>query len=327
MPLKSLLAVLCVIVPLLFCQLSAAQNLTADSIIVKQPYDSEILKQGSILKLSQQDSYADTIQYFAERSQIAEREAIYKRWKKNFPPPMVHSRVNLESVRSDQLLRLHQQNDWKFYLSFFLLAVLALIRYSYSREFDELSSVFKNWGPSQQMYRELGTGASFGTVLLNLFSAGVLSFYVFLLLYRYDAIEVTPAWVLMLLSVAAVSAFLLARYASLKVTSLLLPFKKEIALYNYYEIQINQTMSVWLFPLTLLIAFAKSPLDEYALYASFLVLLWFILCRYIKGFNIGLNYFGRHLFHFLLYICALEIAPVVIIIRLILNLAPLSFSY
>ncbi len=304
-----------------------AQDSSTDTLIKKPKGISEIINGDGELQDSARPFFADTNIKQSVLSIIEKREAIYQQWKWNFPSIIAHSDSETIGMPNDQFPRIKQHDDWKFYLSFFLLAVLAMIRYSYSREFDELSSVFRNWGPSQQMYRELGTGASFGTVLLNFFSAVVLSFYVFLLLYRYHAVEVTPAWVLMLLSLVTVSAFLLIRYASLKLTSLLLPFQKEVTLYNYYEIQINQMLSVWLFPLTMMIAFAQSPFDEVALYASFLVLVLFILCRYAKGFNIGINYFGRHLFHFLLYICALEIAPVLVIIRLIKNLGPLSFSY
>lgn len=258
---------------------------------------------------------------------VAQLEIKYRLWQDQFPSPVVQHSYGSPAAVLHEIPRKQQREDWKFYLAFSLLILLALIRFGYAREFEELFSAFKNWGPSQQMFRELGTGVSFGTVLLNLFSLLVISVFVFLLLAQYGGLSVDPPWILMLIAVAAVSFFLLARYLLLKAASLLLPFRKEITLYNFYEIQLNRVLGVVLFPLVLLLIFAPAPSSTYALYGAFAVSAGCILLRYLKGFNIGINYFGRHLFHFLLYICALEIAPVLIIIRLLQNLGPLRFSF
>lgn len=263
----------------------------------------------------------------SKRVNVHQAAEFYQYWKDQFPSSIIQYVYGSSGEQDYQIPRKQQSEDWKFYMSFLLLALLALIRFGYVKEFEELFTVFKNWGPSQQMYRELGTGVSFGTVLLNLFSAMVISFYVFLMLDHFGVSEVSPGWLLMIISVVVVAMTLLFRYLSLKLASLLLPFRKEITLYNFYEIQINRMLGVVIFPLLLLMAFSPAPLNNYAQILSLPVLAAFILFRYIKGFNIGINYFGRHLFHFLLYICALEIAPVLIIIRLLLNLGPLRFSF
>lgn len=258
---------------------------------------------------------------------IERLELYYQRWNNQFPSPVLQHSYSAAGEKSDEIPRKKASEDWKFYLTFSMLILLAMIRFGYSKEFEELFSVFRNWGPSQQMFRELGTGVSFGTVLLNFFSMLVIALFVFLLVNWYGALHIDPQWIMMLGAVGVVALFLFARYALLKAASLLLPFRKEITLYNFYEIQMNRMLGVVLFPLLLLITFSPAPVNEYALYASLLVVAACILMRYLKGFNIGINYFGRHLFHFLLYICALEIAPVLIIIRLLQNLGPLRFSF
>ena len=235
----------------------------------------------------------------------------------------------LKAIPADKpvdIPRKQLSEDWMFYMALLLLILLTIIRFGYAKEFDDLLSVFKNLGPTQQMYRELETGVSFGTVLLNLFAVIVLSFYIFLLISYYNLIPQLEGWLIMIISLIVISLFLFLRYVSLKLASFLLPFRKEIDLYNFYEIQVNQVLGVILFPLILLIAFSISPFKEIAFYSSLLIVAFFIFLRYLKGFNIGINYFGRHLFHFLLYICALEIAPVLIIIRLLQSLDSLTIS-
>lgn len=266
------------------------------------------------------------ISHLSGRS-MPDLQAYYLQWRDQFPSRIIQMSYGTPQFQHEEILRKGQSEDWKFYLALLLLMLLAFIRYGYAKEFDELFTVFRNWGPSQQMFRELGTGVSFGTVLLNFFSVLVISLFVFLLLSTYQFLHTDPAWLMMLIALATVTLFLLARYTLLKAAAMLLPFGKEITLYNFYEIQINRLLGVVMFPMVLLISFSTFPINRYALYASLLVLAVFVFMRYLKGFNIGINYFGRHLFHFLLYICALEIAPVLIIIRLLQNLGPLRFSF
>lgn len=258
---------------------------------------------------------------------IKELELRYMLWKDQFPSRIIQTSLGTLPMPQPEVIRKVQREDWKFYLALLLLLLLSFIRFGYAKEFEELFSVFRNWGPSQQMFRELGTGVSFGTVLLNFFAVLVISLFVFLLLSNYHLLQTEPPWIMMLITLATVTLFLLARYAILKAAAMLLPFGKEITLYNFYEIQINRLLGVIMFPIVLLISFSTWPLSRYALYLAIFVVAAFVFIRYLKGFNIGINYFGRHLFHFLLYICALEIAPVLIIIRLLQNLGTLRFSF
>ncbi|MBA3649287.1 MAG: DUF4271 domain-containing protein [Chitinophagales bacterium] len=243
-----------------------------------------------------------------------------------FPSPIIQHIRGMRGYQNYEFKRLVKSDDWKFYLSMFLLALLALIRVVYDKEFDDLRSSFRNWSMRPQIIRELGTGISFGTVLLNFFSVLVIAFYVYLLLHRFN-LSFAASDGVMVITVSIVTPILFSsRYLLLKSAASLLPFRKEITLFNFYELQINRIMGVILFPLVVLIAFSKDMISDYTWYVSYLVVLTFILMRYLKGLNIGIQYLGKYTFHFLLYICALEIAPILIIIRLIKNFGAIGVS-
>jgi hypothetical protein len=119
---------------------------------------------------------------------------------------------------------------------------------------------------------------------------------------------------------------LLFRFILLKTAEIVFPFRKELKLYGFYELQIHRALGLGLFPLVILMAFSVPSVSTIALYISFAIVAVMWLIRYIKGFSIGISYFGTHVIHFLLYLCALEIAPVLIIIRLLLNLGSIRMS-
>ncbi|MEO5675587.1 MAG: DUF4271 domain-containing protein [Chitinophagales bacterium] len=268
-------------------------------------------------------SYSDSsLQKFS----IERSERYYQRWSDQFPSYFIMRFNGLPAENPVQLPVKNEYDDLKFWWSLFLLAFLALIRFSYAKDFEELKQTFRNWGLNQQMIRELGVGVPLGTVLLNIFSSLVISFYVFLLVEHFKAVLIQPAWLLMLFCIVFVCVALLLRYFLLKTAEFILPFTKELKLFNYYEIQLNRITGIYLFPLLLLIAFSPPPVNLLAIYLSFTVAAVMLVVRYIKGFSIGISYFGSHIIHFLLYICALEIAPVFIIIRLLLNLDSVRFA-
>jgi hypothetical protein len=220
-----------------------------------------------------------------------------------------------------------ENDDWKFWLSLCLLAMLAWIRFGYTKDFQEQMNAFRNWGMNLQMVREIGLGVPFGVVLLNIFSALVISFYSFLLIEHFGLIHIEPSWVLMIGTFVLVAAILFLRYLLLKAAELISTHGKEIKLYIYYELQINRIIGIFLFPFILLIAFSPSPLNIYFFYASIVLLAALIMVRFVKGFNLGISYFGNHLIHFLIYICALEIAPILIVVRLLSDINPLRFPF
>lgn len=216
-------------------------------------------------------------------------------------------------------------DDWKFWYALALFAFLTFIRFFYPKDFEELKLTFRNWGMNQQTIRELGVGVPLGTVLLNIFSVFSISYYLFIIIWHYQLIIIEPSWILLVFSFMLVSASILLRYLLLKISEIIFPFRKEVSLYNYYELQINRIIGIALFPLSVVATFGTNPVNISAIYFSVPVLATLLFIRYLKGLNIGFAYFGNYIIHFLLYICALEIAPVLIVIRLLLNIEPIRF--
>jgi len=227
----------------------------------------------------------------------------------------------------DELPMRTENDEWKFWLLLTLLAMLAWIRFGYTKEFDDQFAAFRSWGMNQQLLRELGVGAPFGVVLLNIFSITVISFYVFLLIQHFTYIFVQPGWLVMTATFILVFAFFILRYLLLKSIEVITTRGKELRLYIFYELQLNRVIGIFLFPLVILMEFSNPPVSLYAMYLSFVVIAALLIIRFIKGFNLGISYFGKHAIHFLLYICALEIAPILIVVRLLSDINPARLSF
>jgi hypothetical protein len=304
---------------LLLCLTFASQK------VFPQP-DSSASSPGNSIDSTSQIKLPEANKVPEKNFSLSERKAFFQFWQDQFPSPLI-MHFNGLPIQQPQELPINRTNeDWKFWFALLLLAILAWIRFGYSKDFLEQMDAFRNWGMNLQMAREVGVGVPFGVVMLNIFSILVIAFYSFILIEHFQWVHLEPSWVLMTGSLALVTALMILRYLLLKSAEIITTHGKELKLYIYYELQINRVAGIFLFPFILLIAFSKSPINDYAFYTSLAVVAALLIMRFVKGFNLGISYFGNHLIHFLIYICALEIAPILIVVRLLSDIDPVRFS-
>lgn len=229
---------------------------------------------------------------------------------------------NIKQKADDEVI-LRKRNDswksWMFYLLLSLSVFLVFMRVSYAREFSEVFQIFKPLGINQQIFRDNFGIVRLGAFLLSLNSALTIGVFLFLVALNFHFIP--PYWWLMCIALIIAGAVLVARFGVMRIAGSLFPFKKEINFYQFNEVQLNRVTGIVLLPLLFFIAFAPQLVSQIVMMVSIGVVIAIILFRYLRGFSIGGDYFAKHKFHFLVYICTLEIAPLVIFVKLVMDWA------
>lgn len=221
--------------------------------------------------------------------------------------------------KADEEVIVRKRNDewksWMFYLLLVLTVLLVFLRVNYAREFSEVFQIFKPIGINQQIFRDNFGIVKLGTFLLSLNSTLIMGVYLFLIAYHFQFFP--PYWWLLCASLIVAASVLIMRFGIMRIAGVLFPFKKEINFYQFNEVQLNRVTGVLLLPFLLIITFTPNTISQFAIPVSFILMVAIILFRYIRGFSIGGDYFAKHKFHFLVYICTLEIAPFVIFVKLV----------
>jgi hypothetical protein len=78
-------------------------------------------------------------------------------------------------------------------------------------------------------------------------------------------------------------------------------------------------MSLFLGPVNLLIAYAPEGFTPLLINGTLFILALFYVLRSLRGAFIANNYLLYYKFHFLLYLCTVEIAPALVLIKIISN--------
>lgn len=114
---------------------------------------------------------------------------------------------------------------------------------------------------------------------------------------------------------AGSGVLLLSKHALLRFVGWIYPVAAEVRRYNFLITIFNCVLGLFLLPFNFLVAFVRD-------YGGFMVF-WtlglaavFYAYRSVRAAAIGQKFLSGHLFHFLLYLCTVEIAPVVILVKL-----------
>lgn len=240
----------------------------------------------------------------------------------------INSTVNLDSLLSETSIVsyhiLHQRTltiDWFIPLLLLLLLIyFTLLWVQYSRQLKENITVITNMNLAQQIYRDREfSGGIISTMIL-------LNFVLVFAIFTYQLLSYTGFSYFtgkIYLDIALCGVFLpiiyFMRTLVYWILSAIYPFKTEINFFRFNTRVLLQTAGICMLPLVILIATTDAPLSEWAIYSCIGLLILVYIIRIIKGISIGGGFARFHFFYFLLYLCVLEIAPLLILIKIISN--------
>jgi len=119
-------------------------------------------------------------------------------------------------------------------------------------------------------------------------------------------------------SVFALAAIVLLKLLVLSTLAVIFPFRKELEMWNYYIGISYGMLGILLIPCVLILSFVPPQFSKVIWYGFLILLGLFFLHRTFRGLGIATNYPGFSKLHLLLYFCAIEIAPALVVIKLFL---------
>ncbi|HMX41355.1 MAG TPA: DUF4271 domain-containing protein, partial [Saprospiraceae bacterium] len=144
-------------------------------------------------------------------------------------------------------------------------------------------------------------------------NAGVFIFLV-IRFFRKDTFD-NLGFLLVCLLLATV--IFLSKHIMLRALAWLFPVKNEVRRYNFLIIVFNCVLGLFLLPCNLLLAFDdKSERQAFLVFWMLGLVVVFYLYRGLRSSAIGAKFLAVSQFHFLLYLCTVEIAPVLFLVKL-----------
>jgi len=206
-----------------------------------------------------------------------------------------------------------EDKNFRFWVTITILVLLAILSSLYRTQLSNAFKAFSNENVMRMLQREKGTVAYlpyyvwFGFFILN---AG---FYAYLLLRHYEVPIASSNLQMFLYALSGVAIIFFLKQLVIGAIGTIFPVEKEAELYNMTITIFGIVMGVLLVVLNLFLAYAPNDLLKVFVIGSFVFLGGIYLFRSLRGFSIGSKFFGFHKFHFFIYLCTVEIAPVLIL--------------
>ncbi|MFW5819782.1 MAG: DUF4271 domain-containing protein [Bacteroidota bacterium] len=211
--------------------------------------------------------------------------------------------------------------DWVLYFSVAFLIVLAWLRLIYSKFIVNIFKSALNYQLAIKIFNAPGIIQKKIFSFLNVLYYLTTGIFLYLVLdyFRYYPFELQGLNLLL-----AVTAFLLSysifRFMVMKVTGYLFNRQKLISEAIFHNLLYNKIIGIVIIPFILLLAYTQGIFQDISLSLGLFLLLALNIMRILRLIIFFLKSIV-FIFYFILYLCTLEIIPLLVIVKLLLSLS------
>ena len=209
--------------------------------------------------------------------------------------------------------------DGMFYLILAILFYFALVRLFFAKYMANLMTLFFKASIRQHQLREQVLQSPFPSLLLNnlfVFSGGL--YGAFLLRYYHFGNQ-DRFWVNFLYCAGILTLLYLLKYIILRLTGWIFNINRAVEAYLFVVFLTNKIIGIFLLPFLVLIAFSGPLVTEIGITLSFLLIGLFYIYRFIASYSTLHKEIKISGLHFFLYLCAFEIAPLLLIYKVLVT--------
>ncbi|HEV2355517.1 MAG TPA: DUF4271 domain-containing protein [Puia sp.] len=220
-----------------------------------------------------------------------------------------------------ETFEVHRSNgkDSMFYLILAILYYFALIRVFFEKYFNNLLTLFFRVSLRQQQIREQVLQTPLPSLMLNILfviSAGL--YACFLLHYSRVGADIR-FWVLYMDCMALLAAIYLVKFLVLKFIGWVFSISRATDTYIFVVFLVNKMMGIMLLPFLIVVIFSGQQWREVFITISLAMIFVLWGYRILASFRPVRNEIKLTPFYFFLYLCAFEIAPLLLIYKVLLT--------
>ncbi len=200
-----------------------------------------------------------------------------------------------------------------------MVLILGLFKTFYNGYFNNLFKVFFNTSIRQTQLTDQLMQARLPSFILNIFFAISVGFYIWLLFKHYQPPRLINSELLLPFCILGIGALYFVKYCILKFMGWMSGMQQAADNYIFVIFLVNKITGVVLLPFVILLAFSLPLWTNVIVVFSLLLIGLFFLSRYVKIYGILEYRFPLNPFHFMVYVTAVEILPLLIVYKLVVD--------
>lgn len=208
---------------------------------------------------------------------------------------------------------------WMFPVLFLMFAIFTGLRIFYSRYFKQMAASLFNVSLANQIVRDENILVQRATVYMSIMFYLTAAFFLYLLSeqLQWNLPYIGTGFPKFLKFIVLVSGIYALKFLALRFCGWLFGLERELTTYLFTIFIVNNIQGLLLFPIIVLISFHPDSGTDWMFRLGFFIIGIFYVFRLFRGVQIGLNVPGSSLLYLFLYLCTLELAPLLVLIRII----------
>ncbi len=212
-------------------------------------------------------------------------------------------------------VRVSRGNDLLFYVLIALLLFCAFLRNSFPKYFTDLFRLFFRTTLKQRQLRDQLMQTPLPSLLLNGFFVISTGLYIAFLLQHFELEPLDNFWLMFVYSCLGLSAIYMVKFIGLKLSGWLFKMQEASDSYIFIVFVVNKMIGLFILPFLILLAFTTGNIYTAALTISWCLIGGLLVYRLILAYVLIRNQVKVNPFHFFLYFCAFELAPLLLIYK------------
>ena len=217
----------------------------------------------------------------------------------------------IETVLQPRIL---ETKDWATYLFVFSFVLIAITKTAFETRFSEFIRILVS-DKYIKVYKDTSHLMSGFTILLFIVQIISFSFFIQLVLNYLGYVSKTD-WVIFLRIFTFFGIFVLSKFLIEKIVAAVFNIEEFAEQFNLQKVSYRTFIGLILLPINIYLFYNNTP-SNILIYCTIVVILIINLFSYLISLKIYQNLLIGKLFYFILYLCALEIAPYYFIYYLI----------
>jgi hypothetical protein len=210
-----------------------------------------------------------------------------------------------------------QNTQWLIFFLLGLLSFMAMLLAIYPKEVRLTFQAFLSTSANKNVQREQAGFLKIESLMSYLFFVAAMGTFLFLAVDVLRPDHPFNSFGMLLLFIVGVACVYALKHLQLKLLAVVLPCHQEIETYNFIVFNTNKALGFILLPLLFLVAYVPAGIQYGAFYASVILLALIYTYRTLKGLAAAASLILFRKFHFIVYLCAVEIAPMLILLKLL----------
>ena len=208
----------------------------------------------------------------------------------------------------------YSSNTFIFWLVLFTLLLLAIVINVQRNVISKIVKSITNENVLKLLKREENNGLSGHYIMLYMIFFINLTCFIYLMAKYYKGFDGFNNW---LVIYGAVTVTYLLRHISMAFIGNIFNISKDSSLYSFTIMSFNIFLGLVLIPVNLVVAFSPVEISSAALKVGIGLIIILLLIRLARGLLVGARFISENLFQFFIYLCTFEIAPILILLKIL----------